>query len=187
MCLMWAWRRVNRCIGADRVVRFKGRRKRRPLIIEAGEGQNMGLRKNYATDRTAEVEGVEIAVDMNDHNNEPIYITVSRMGQNNKAYTKTLEERTAPHTAAIQNETLDNELGNKIMQNVFVDTVLKGWRNLPKSELTGDDKDTDDLPYSRENALLLFEALPDFYDVCLSHAKKAANFREAARGKATKN
>lgn len=147
----------------------------------------MGLRKNYATDRNAEIEGVEIPVDTNDHNGEPIFITVSRMGQTNKAYTKALEEATAPHTAAIQNETLDNELGRSIMRNVFVDTVLKGWRNLPKSELTGDDKDTDELPFSRENALALFDALPDFYDVCEGHARKASNFRNAAKAKNAKN
>lgn len=147
----------------------------------------MGLRKNYATDRNAEVEGVEIPVDMNDHNGEPIFITVSRMGQSNKAYSKALEERTRVHTAAIQNETLDNDLGRAILRDVVVDTVLKGWRNLPKSELTGDDKDTDELAFSRENAIALFDALPDFYDVVEGHAKKAANFRNASRDKSAGN
>jgi hypothetical protein len=147
----------------------------------------MGLRTNYKTDAKAEAEGVEIVVDMNEHNNEPIVVVLSRMGQSNKAYTAALEERTRPHTAAIQNETLDNELGRKIMRDVFVDTVLKGWKNLPKSELTGDPKDTDDLPFSRENAIALFDELPDFYDVCETHAKKAANFRNATRAKNAKN
>jgi hypothetical protein len=147
----------------------------------------MGLRKNYATDRAKEVEGVEIAVDMNEHNKEPIYITVSRMGQSNKEYTKALQSATEPHTASIQNETLDNDLGRAIMRDVFVDTVLKGWRNLPKSELTGNDKDTDELPFSRENAILLFDELPDFYDVCEAHARKAANFRNQVKGKNSKN
>lgn len=147
----------------------------------------MGLRNNYKTDVSKEVEGVEIPVDMNEHNKEPIYISVSRMGQTNKAYTKALEERTRVHSAAIQNETLDNELGRQIMRDVFVDTVLKGWRNLPKSELTGNAEDTDELPFSRENAIALFDELPDFYDVCEGHARKASNFRAAAKAKAAKN
>jgi hypothetical protein len=141
----------------------------------------MGLRNNYKTDASAEVDGVLIDVDINEHNKQPIRVKLSRMGQGNKRYTKALEERTRAHSAAIQNETLDNELGRQIMQGVFVDTILLGWENLPKSELTGNPEDTDDLPYSRENALKLFEELPDFYDVLEGHAKRASNFREASR------
>jgi hypothetical protein len=147
----------------------------------------MGLRSNYGTDRALETDGVKIAVDTNDHNGKPIFIITSRMGRTNKRYSKALEEATRPHTASIENETLDNELGAKILQTVFVDTVLLGWENLPKSELTGDEKDTADLPYNRENALALFEALPDFYDVCEKHAKKAANFRAEQKKVAAKN
>lgn len=147
----------------------------------------MGLRNNYKTDNSRETEGVEIAVDMNEYNGEPIFITVSRMGQSNKEYTKALQVATEPHTAAIQNETLDNDLGRKLMRDVFVDTVLKGWRNLPKSELTGNAEDTDELPFNRENAIALFDELPDFYDVCEGHARKASNFREATKAKAAKN
>lgn len=147
----------------------------------------MGIRKNYGTDRALETEGVTIAVDTNDHNGKPINIIVSRMGTTNKRYTKRLEEVTAPHLTAIQNETLDNELGSKILREVFVETVMLGWENMPKSELTGDDKDTDDLPYTAENAIAMFDAFPDFYTVCEGHAKKAANFRTKAREKAGKN
>jgi hypothetical protein len=147
----------------------------------------MGLRSNYGTDRAKENDGVEILVDTNDHNGEPIVIIVSRMGRTNKRYSKALEEATRPHTAAIANETLDNELGAKLLREVFVDTVLLGWKNLPKSELTGDNKDTEELPFNRENALALFEALPDFYDVCEGHAKKTSNFRAEQRKVAAKN
>jgi hypothetical protein len=109
------------------------------------------------------------------------------MGTTNKRYTKRLEEVTAPHLAAIQNETLDNELGSKILREVFVETVMLGWKNLPKSELTGVETDTDELPYTPENAIALFDALPDFYTVCEGHAKKASNFRAKAKEKAGKN
>jgi hypothetical protein len=147
----------------------------------------MGIRNNYATDRNAEIEGVEIPVDTNEHNGQPIVFVLSRMGQTNKAYTKALEERTRPHQAAIQAETLDNELGARILREVFVDTCLKTWRNLPKSELTGDPKDKGDLEFTRENALKLFEEFPDFYTVVETAAKKASNFREAAKKVNAKN
>jgi hypothetical protein len=147
----------------------------------------MGLRKNFKTDQTRENEGVEIPVDTNEHNGQPILIRVSRMGKSNKRYAKALEEATRPHLTAIANETLDNELGNRLLREVFVDTILLGWSNLPKSELSDDEKDTDDLPFNRENALKLFEEMPDLYDDWEARAKKAANFREVARKANAKN
>lgn len=147
----------------------------------------MGLRNTFATNKTKEVEGVEIAVGINDHNKEPIYITVSRMSRSNKRYTKALEEATRVHSASIANETLDNELGNEILRRVFAETVLLGWRNLPKSELTGDDEDTEELPFSAENAIALFNELPDLYDDWEGRAKKSATFRDAEREKMAKN
>ncbi|WLJ71194.1 hypothetical protein [Sphingomonas phage Birtae] len=147
----------------------------------------MSLRGTFKTDKTKEVEGVEIPVGMNDHNKLPITIRISRMSRSNKRYTKALEEATRPHSSAINNETLDNEIGSRILQEVFVDTVLLGWGNLPKSDLTGNDEDTDELPFSRENALALFEELPDLYDDWESRAKKASTFRESERSKSAKN
>lgn len=147
----------------------------------------MGLRKNFKTDAALENEGVEIQVDMNEHNKKPIMIVVSRMGKTNKRYAKQLEEVTRPHQTAIANETLDNDLGAQLLREVFVDTVLLGWSNLPKSELTDDPKDTADLPFTRENALALFAEMPDLYDDWEARAKKASNFREAARKVNAKN
>jgi hypothetical protein len=54
------------------------------------------------------------------------------MSRSNKRYAKRLEAVTRPHSAAIANETLDNDLGRKMLQEVFADTVLLGWSNLPR-------------------------------------------------------
>jgi hypothetical protein len=147
----------------------------------------MSLRGTFKTDKRAEVEGVWIEVGMNDHNNLPIEIHISRMSKANKRYTKRLEAVTKPHQSAIQNESLDNDLASKLMQNVFVDTVLLGWKNLPKSELTGNNEDTDDLEFNRANALALFEELPDMYDDWEDRAKKSSAFREAEQDSAAGN
>lgn len=147
----------------------------------------MGLRNTFKTDLNKEAEGVEIDVSVNDHNNKPITIRVSRMSRSNKRYTKALEVATRPHSSAIANESLDNDLGNKILRDVFVDTVLLGWDNLPKSDLTGNDDDVELLPYSRENALALFDEMPDLYDDWEKRAKSAANFRDAEREKIAGN
>lgn len=147
----------------------------------------MGLRTTHKTDPKLEAEGVEIEVDINDHNGEPITITVARMGKSNKQYTKMLERVTKPHQAAIQNETMPIELGDRLLREVFAETVLRGWNNLPKSELTGNPEDTELLPFSKENALALFKALPGVYDDWEERAKKTANFREHEREVAAGN
>lgn len=147
----------------------------------------MSLRKTFKTDPKAEVEGVWLPVGINEHNKKPIEICVSRMSRSNKRYTKELERVTRPHSSSIQNDSMDEEIGAKLLREVFADTILMDWRNLPKSELTGNDSDSEDLPFSRENALALFEELPDLYDDWESRAKKSATFREQERKVAEKN
>lgn len=147
----------------------------------------MSLRKTFKTDQTAELEGVWIEVSVNDHNGKPIRIKISRMSSSNKRYTKELNRVTKPHQSAIQNDAFDNELAKKMIQEVFTDTVLLDWDNLPKSELSGDDKDTEALPFNRDNVLALFKEMPDLYDDWEARATKAAAFRESEREEAAKN
>ncbi len=147
----------------------------------------MGLRKTFKTDRNAEIEGVEVEVSVNDHNQLPIKIRIARMSASNKRYTKELNRVTKPHQSAIQNDAMDNDLARKMLQEVFVDTILLGWENLPKSELTGVDTDTDPLEFNKENALALFKELPDLYDDWEARANKAAAFREKEREGSAKN
>lgn len=147
----------------------------------------MGLRSTYKTDPKAEIDGVDVDVSTNDHNGKPISIRISRMSASNKRYTTELNRVTKPHSSAIQNDALDNALARKLIREVFVDTVLLGWTNLPKSELTGDPKDTELLEFNRDNALALLLELPDMYDDWESRATKAAAFREAELEAAAKN
>jgi hypothetical protein len=148
----------------------------------------MSLRKTFKTDKNAEINGVEVVVGMNEYNNQPIYATFTRMTRTNKNYTSALEKATQPHQAAIQNETLDEGVASNMMREVFVDTILLGFRNLPKSDLTGRDEDNEvELEFTRENALALFEELPDLYADWEKRANRAATFREAQREKNAKN
>lgn len=147
----------------------------------------MGLRKTFKTDRDAEINGVEVEVSVNDHNGLPIKIRIARMSQGNKRYTKELNRVTKPHMSAIQNDAMDNDLARKMLQEVFVDTILLGWDNLPKSELTGVATDTEELEFTRENALALFKELPDLYDDWEARANRAAAFREKEREEEAKN
>lgn len=147
----------------------------------------MGLRKTYKTDRTLEIEGVWMDVSMNDHNDKPIRIKVARMSDTNKRYTKALDKASRPHQSAIQNNALDNEIARRMLQAVFVETILLDWDNLPKSELTGNDNDSELLEFSRENVEALFTELPEVFDDWEKRARSAAAFREAEKEAAAGN
>lgn len=139
----------------------------------------MSLRSTHKTNKELEVNGVEIPVDINEHNNEPITITLSRMGVSNKRYTTRLEEVMRPHQSALANDSMDNDLARKLLQEVFADTVLIGWGNLPKSELTGNPEDTELLPFNRDNAMALWAEMPELFTDWQERAKKSATFRTA--------
>lgn len=147
----------------------------------------MSLRKTFKTDKTAEIDGVWLEVAVNDHNGKPVRIKLARMSSSNKRYTKALNAATRPHQSAIQNDALDQELAKSLLQEVFVETVLLDWENLPKSDLTGVETDVEPLPFNKENALALFAEMPDLYDDWESRAQKAAAFREKEREEAAGN
>jgi hypothetical protein len=147
----------------------------------------MSLRKTFKTDKTAEVDGVWQEIAINDHNGRPVRVKLARMSNSNKRYTKALNAATKPHQSAIQNDALDQELAKSLLQEVFAETVLLDWDNLPKSDLTGVETDDELLPFSKENALALFAEMPDLYDDWESRAQKAAAFREKEREAAAGN
>lgn len=147
----------------------------------------MSLRKTFKTDQSAEVEGVWVDVGINDHNGKTQRIKIRRMSASNKHYTKELNRVTKPHQSAIQNDAMDNNLARKMLQEVFADTIIIDWEEIPQSELTGVETDTDPLEFNRDNVLALFKELPDCYDDWETRANKAAAFREAERVVAAKN
>lgn len=148
----------------------------------------MSLRKIYATDAKKETNGVRIEVGINEHNGKAMAITVSRMSRNNQKYQQAFTEKFDPHMTAIQADAMDEMLARKLVRELFVDEILHGVENVPLSDLTGKDEDNSAvMEYTRENVLALFEKYPDVYDDWEGRAKKASNFREAAKEKASGN
>ena len=147
----------------------------------------MSLRKTFKTNREAELNGVWVAVAENEHNKKPIEICISRMSRVNTRYSKALEEKTRVHQSAISNDSLDEAIGGKLLRETFAESVLLNWRNLPKSELTGVETDTEELAFSPESALALFEEMPDLYEDWSERARKASAFREKEKESNAKN
>lgn len=130
----------------------------------------MSLREQFATNKTAEISGVWVEYGPNSDGTVPRF-KISRMSKANKAYTKALEKATKPHRRSIELETMDENLAEKIFMKVFVSSVLLDWENVQHDDGVG-------ISFREENAIDLFDALPELYDDLQDKAKKASLFRE---------
>lgn len=141
----------------------------------------MSLYKQFATNTEKEIEGIE--VQMTEAENEdgsiPTFV-VSRMGKSNKRYSKALEAATRPYRRQIELGTMNNDKAEEIFLGVFVDTVLKGWKNVR-------DESGADMPFTKQTATKLFKDLPEVYERLQEEAKLSANFREASLEEEAKN
>lgn len=140
-----------------------------------------GLFKQFKTNSAKEVEGVEIEFPeaQNDDGTVPTFI-ISRMGKSNKAYSKALDAATRPYRRQVELGTLKNEVAEGLFMGVFVDTVLRGWKNVQG-------EDGKELAYSKDAAISLLTELPDVYERLQEEAKLASNFRDSALEAEAKN
>ena len=133
----------------------------------------MSLFDQFETNTDKEAEGVEVQYAPNKDGSVPTFV-VSRMGKSNKKYSKMLDKATKPYARQLQLGTLANETADKLFMDVFVKTVLKGWKNVYG-------RDGAPLEFTPENAAMILTALPDLYDDLQEKAKSAALFREEER------
>lgn len=142
----------------------------------------MGLSQHYLMDDAKENGGIEVRFEeaINADGSVPTFI-VARMGKTNKAYSKGLEAATRPFRRQMELGTMDNAKAEAIFLDVFATFVLKGWKNIPMSDVTGIADERADCNYadfSKANAVLLLKRLPEVYDRLQDEAKASANFRE---------
>jgi hypothetical protein len=148
----------------------------------------MSLRQTFKTNKEAEVQGVWVDVGYSEAFNGPVQFKVARMSAANKQYSAALERAQRPHLAQINAGTMNTDLGNKIFREVFIDHILKDWRNVSKGDLTGQADDySEQLAFTPENANKLFDELPDVYHILYGKAGEVAEFTEARQQDAGKN
>jgi len=138
-----------------------------------------GLHKHYTMDHGREQEGVRIEFPANGDGSIPTFI-IARMGPMNQRYTKTLERVTYPYKRQLELRTLPNEKAEALMRQVFVNSILLGWENVQNEGGTA-------IVFSAENALTLFQQLPDVYYELQEKAQDAALFRVEENQGAAKN
>lgn len=95
---------------------------------------------------------------------------LARMATTNPVYQTAIERLSKELRRDIELDLLTEAVAGPVMRGVFVDTILKDWRNIY-------DEQDQPLDFSKEAAAELFKVLPDLYLMLVEEARKLANYR----------
>lgn len=98
-------------------------------------------------------------------------ITIHRAGGDNKKFSKVLAAKMKPYRRQLQNGTMDDEVAERLMAEVYAEAVIIGWEGVK-------DEKGKTLPYSKENVVKLLTDLPELFKDIQDQASTIANFRK---------
>lgn len=130
------------------------------------------LFKTFKADATLEKSGIllQYGTAQRDGKEVPVTIRIARAGGANTMFDKVLEAKTKPYKRMIQTDSLDKKVSERIMREVYAQTVVLDWENVQ-------DEDGEFLEFTHENVIAMFEALPDLFTDVVTQANKQALFR----------
>lgn len=128
----------------------------------------------FEADEAAEQNG--ITIDFGEYGE----FIIARAGGSNKRFRTVAERKMRPYRRQADNETLPEDVIDRIAAETFAETVMLGWNNVR-------DKQKLLIPYSVENCIRLFKELPQLFEDLRNEAMKFANFRQAEMEDDAKN
>ena len=136
----------------------------------------------FATDKQLEKTGIDLQFGFVERDGQqvPVEITIARAGGANTRFDKVFEHKTKPYKRMIQTDSLDPEIGKKIMRETYAETVILGWKNVQ-------DIEGEFLDFTQKNVLSIMEQLPDLFQEIQVNANKAALFRVVVNEADAKN
>ena len=88
-------------------------------------------------------------------------IKITRAGATNKRFKKFLDDKMKPHRRAMANDTLSDDLAEKLTREVWAEAIVLGWDS-PLGENVMPYKGAA-FQFSVDNCKTLFQDLPDLY------------------------
>ena len=111
----------------------------------------MSLYQQFKSDANLEKSGILLEYGFS-KSGKPITIRIARAGGGNSAFTKRMEAKVKPYRRQIQTETIDTAIVEKLLREVYAETVVLGWENV-------EDADGNPLDFTAANCIKLFEDL----------------------------
>ena len=129
----------------------------------------------FQTDKDLEKQGVVV-----DYGT--FRVTLSRAGGFNKRYNPVLNAKARPFKRAIDSDSLDPDVGDRLVHETFIDSVIKNWEVKDEEGnwhvgIESSEEGGSLLPFNRENLLLTFTNLPDLFLDIQEQASKATIYR----------
>lgn len=130
--------------------------------------------ETYLTDEDMEKNGVWL-------NFGKFRVLAARAGGANKRFAKVIEVKSRPYQRAIKTDTMPHDVSNKLMREVYAETVVLDWETQTKS---GEWKKAivipgEVLPVTKANIIRAFEELPEIFLDLQDQVGKLSNFRRA--------
>ncbi len=144
------------------------------------------LYQMFEMDKDLEREGISV-------NYGSVKFQIARAGGRNKAFKDTFSAKTKKHRTQIDNETMSDEMADRIMAESYAEAVILGWWSRKEDEhgdpildAKGEEKWVDTIEnkagksvkYSVEECVRLLLDLPDLFGSLQSYAAKSANYRK---------
>lgn len=139
----------------------------------------MSLYKQFKTNENVERDGILLEYGENSKG-KTVAIRIARAGGANSQYQKLMEARVKPYRRQIQNETIERALVERLLRQVYAETIVLGWENV-------EDESGKELPFTVENCVKIFEDLPDLFQDIQEQSQRAALFRQEVLEADSKN
>lgn len=140
----------------------------------------------FEMDKDLEREGITV-------NYGSVKFQIARAGGRNKAFKDVFSAKTKRHRTQIDNETMSDEMADRIMAESYAEAVVLGWWSRKEDEHgdailnakgeekwvdTIENKEGKNVKYSVEECVRLFLDLPDLFSSIQSYAIKSGNYRK---------
>lgn len=135
------------------------------------------LSKSWGTDKSKEQDGVWVDIGINDDESKSVArIKIRRAGQSNKKF-KTKFASLGKKFRMMRGD--KTELENNAFREAFCQTCIVGWENIENLnvEAPTDQPKQPYMPFTVDNALMLFTAFPDLFDFVTVQATELDTFR----------
>jgi hypothetical protein len=104
-------------------------------------------------------------------------IRIARAGGSNKSFAKALELKLKPYRRAMQTDTMDEAVADKLMKEAYAEQVVLGWASTAYGEGKIPGKDGQAVAFTKEACIQLFSDLPDLYADIREQAQRAVLFK----------